>query len=139
MIEFYPGQLHFTTQRAYEPDPDLDFYSRLIDDRAIDEELAYICDYKNKRGYPPSTYIRIHILQQIKQIPSFNKTVKELKLHRSYRKFCGIRSKKKIPCPGSLSNFRARIGEKECKVINRIFLKIMEERGMLGEMNVYIQ
>lgn len=138
MYEFYPGQLLFTSQRAYEPDPKLDFISKLVDDRAIDEQLAYLCDFREKRGYRPSTYIRIHILHQILRISSFNKMIKELKLHRAYRKFCGIKSKGKVPCPGSLSNFRAKIEEKECNIINGIFLNVLEEKGILGETKVYL-
>jgi len=138
MYDFYPGQLQFISQRAYEPDPELDFYSKLIEDKEIDEKLAYLCDFREKRGYRPSTYIRIHILHQMKQISSFNKLVKELKLHRAYRKFCGIKSKSKVPCAASLSNFRSKIDNSECAIIGRIFLKNLEEKGKLGEMKVYL-
>lgn len=137
-LEFYPGQLHCVPQIAFEKEPELEALSKFIDDYEFDTRLAYINDFSTKRGYTPATYIRIHMLRQIRGFASYNKTVAELKTRRAYRKFCFIPSKSKVPCPASLSNFRKKIGENEVKIITHVFINTVKSRMTMSELTVFI-
>lgn len=43
-LEFYPGQLHYVPQIAYEKEPE-EALSKFIDDYKFDTRLAYINDF----------------------------------------------------------------------------------------------
>ncbi len=113
----------------------LDQISPLIDDAAIDDQLAaYYPSFFLPQGRPPywpSCVIRMHLLFFLKRISSFpvrdplyvtpiyncvvflwdNRLGEAVRQPPAYVKFCGFQDADHVPTPGQLSQFRARIGE----------------------------
>lgn len=100
--------------RAQTHDPMLDQISPLIDDTAIDDQLAiYYPSFSMPQGRPPywpSGIIRMHLLLFLKRISSFNRLCEAVCQTPAYQKFCGFQDADHVPTPGQLSQFRTRIG-----------------------------
>lgn len=115
-----------------EIDPDLALIDTLINDDAINAALPL--HYRTGRPpYKVCQLVRVHLLKVLKHIPSFNKLVKELRIHRNYRWFCKLPNKKFCPSAGTLSHFRKWLTEPFRIRLLNVFVTQAIDLGLLDD------
>lgn len=116
-------------KQRYDSDPFLEEISRFIPDGAID--TLFPRGFSKQRGpqniFKTSQLFRVHLLTMLKQIPSFNKLCRELKIQRSWRDFCGLKNKYKVPNVWILSQFRRKFGDSGLIRINELLFLILSK------------
>lgn len=132
-------QLSFIRVYDQEIDRDLERIDMFIDDGAIDTAFLYKHGTLGRDPILFSVKLRMHILKAIKKISSFNTLVKELRQRKAYRRFCNIRSKRKVPCPATLSNFRHDLTFRDRITLIQIFIKHAQILGFFDScLNLYV-
>jgi len=120
-----------------EIDPDLALIDTLINDAAINAALPL--HYRTGRPpYKPCQLVRAHLLKVLKHIPSFNKLVKELRVHRNYRWFCKLPNKKSCPSAGTLSHFRQWLTDLLRLRLLNVFIAQALKLGLLDNCSLWI-
>lgn len=133
-------ELSFIRIYDQEEDPELKTIDPWIDDEKINRTFSY--KYTGKTGRRPipfSVKLRMHFLLHIKKIPSFNTVVRETRQRKAYRRFCKIRSKFKVPCAATLTNFRKELTFKERIRLMSIFIQKAKEVGFFNNcLNLHV-
>jgi len=114
---------------------DVDSILEKISPHIPDEEINFLFPFRKfntqgrRRKFKTSQLYRAHIVAMLKGIPSFNKLCTELRIRRSFRDFCLLRSKKFIPPKRMLSEFREHLKpsgfEKITQLITSNFLSVI--------------
>lgn len=132
-------QISFIRVYDQEIDPDLKRIDGFIDDDAINSAFFYKHGRLGRNPILFSINIRMHILKAIKKIPSFNMLVKEVRQRKAYRRFCNIRSKQKVPCAATLSNFRYSLTFRDRITLMQIFIKHAQSIGFFNNcLNLHV-
>lgn len=123
-----------------EEDTELKDIDEFIDDDVINHTFSYKHTGKvGRKAIPFSVKLRMHILESIKKIPSFNMVVRETRQRRAYRRFCKISSKSKVPCAATLTNFRKELTFRDRILLMSIFIRTAKEKGLFDNcLNLHI-
>ena len=108
-------------------EPYLESISSVIPDQKINHEIRQ--RFYSSRGPRSkinlSQFYRVHLLLCLKQIPSWNYLIHELKHNRNWRKFARIKNIRSVPSIKLISQFRTLNGTFVLRQINEILVQII--------------